>query len=251
MKKQLLLLFLVIITFGYSQELLIVDLTTTNEITITSTTNNAAATVSGSDTTGFYFDGFFTSAQVLNATLVSGDLTSASETSDHSPSLYRGSGGSDAGLNVWSYTNDPNSNFTMGQQAFSGQATWSLSTDEYNSMLNAPTSGNIYFPADTSDDIPSATLLGTYSVLTNLSVSDFDDAKMTYYPNPVNDELNISAQKVIVQVDIFNMLGQTVNSIELKTLNGKIDTSGLKTGTYFFKVTLQDGETDTLKLFKR
>ena len=34
----------------------------------------------------------------------------------------------------------------------------------YSKMLDANMSGNIYFPADTSDDVAGAALLGTYSV---------------------------------------------------------------------------------------
>ena len=163
-------------------------------MTITATTNNSAATVSGSDTTGFYLENFFSNDpndEAITNTLVSGDLTSAANASDGSPSIFRGGSGTDPGLNVWSYTNDPTSDFTAGSQAFSGSGTWSLTPEDYAAMLTAPTSGNIYFVADTVDDIAGATLIGTYTVNATLSRDDFDNNAFTYGPNPVKDVLNL------------------------------------------------------------
>lgn len=55
--------------------------------------------------------------------------------------------------------------FTAGSLAFVGSATWSLDANEYADMLAGSMSGNIYFPADTVDDIAGASVLGTYTVV--------------------------------------------------------------------------------------
>ena len=121
-------------------------------------------------------------------------------------------------------------------------------------MLTAPTSGDIYFPADTVDDLTSATpatFIGTYSVtLPNLGVSDLEFYDFEYYPNPVRDVLNISSQQVIAQVDIYNMLGQNVSVQKLNALEGTVNTTSLSTGTYFLRTTFKDGTTGTFKLVK-
>ncbi len=55
--------------------------------------------------------------------------------------------------------------FTAGSLAFVGSATWALDANEYADMLAGSMSGNVYFPADTVDDIAGATAIGTYLVV--------------------------------------------------------------------------------------
>ncbi len=248
MKIQLLLLALVALTFSHSQELIVIDLSVENEITVNATSATSLGTISGNDTTGFYFENFFTSDQTIGNMLVSGDITSAAQTPNNTPDLFRGNSGTDPGLNIYSYTDDPNSTFTAGAQAFSGSATWTLTPAEYSAMLDANTNGNIYFPADTSDDIAGATLLGTYSVtFPALSTSDIPDLKITYFPNPVKDVLNINSKKVLNQITIYNILGQSLITQDINTKNVLISTESLKNGAYIVQVIAND---DTRKVFK-
>lgn len=153
-------------TTAQADDLLIIDLTVENQITITATDGLSAATVAGSDGIGIYFENFYGGAgDSLSASLVSGDLTNAENPTDNTPSLFRGGGGSDPGLNLWSFSSDTTVTFTAGSVAFVGSATWNLDANEYADMLAGMMSGNIYFPADTFDDIDGATVLGTYSVV--------------------------------------------------------------------------------------
>ena len=149
-------------------ELLIVDLSVPNQVTITATTGVSASTVSGDDFIGVYLEDFYGGPGVaLSETLVSGDLTNFLNPSDNTPNLFRGSSGADPGLNIFSWSPDTSVDFVAGTQAFTGSATWSLSAAEYNDMF-APgnRTGHLWFPADTVDDIPSsATILGTYRVI--------------------------------------------------------------------------------------
>ncbi|MCK7591517.1 T9SS type A sorting domain-containing protein [Subsaxibacter sp. CAU 1640] len=254
MKVKLLFLVFLTVTIGYSQELLIVDLSTQNRVTVTATTGTAAASAAGNDTTGFYLENFFANAgtQTLAEVLVSGNLTTASTSSDNSPDLYRGgTGGTDPGLNIWSYTNDATSPFTAGQLAFTGQGTWTLSAAEYTAFLTAPASGNIYFPADTVDDLATATLIGTYSVAFPLSIEESALGAFSYHPNPVRDVLNINSQKMIAQVDIYNILGQNLTVQPVNALNAALDTAYLASGTYVFRAHFQDGTSTTMQIAKR
>lgn len=151
---------------GINDVLLEVDLSVENQVTITATGGISAATVSGSDTTGFYLEAIrATGVGTLTETLVGGDLTSFLNTSDFGADLYS----VDAGLNVWSYTGDPTSDFIAGTQAFSGSATWDIDAVSYADLLAGNTSGNIWAIADTFDDIPAgggnASLIGQYVVI--------------------------------------------------------------------------------------
>lgn len=153
-------------TAASAEVLLTYDVSVPNQITLTATTGLSAATVSGATGTGFYLANFFTANQALSGTLVpGGNLTTFNDPSDNSPLIFRGGGGTDAGLNVWSYTANSTSSVTAGTQALIGSATWTVSPAVYASFLSANTSGTIYFPADTSDDLTSATAIGEYSIV--------------------------------------------------------------------------------------
>ena len=146
--------------------LLTVDLSVTDQVTITATDGLSSATVSGADGTGVYLENFYVGAgSVLNDTLLSGDLTNSLNPPDNSPNLFRGIGGSDLGLNVFSWSTDSTVNFTAGVLAFTGSVTWGLDSASYNDMLAGNTSGNLYFPADTFDDLAVAELIGEYQVI--------------------------------------------------------------------------------------
>jgi hypothetical protein len=143
-----------------------IDLTVTDQITITATDAASLSTVSGSDTTGFYLEDIFAGGPGgISDTLISGDLTSFLNTSDSSPLLFS----TDSGLNVFSYTDDPTSDFVAGTQAFSGSATWAISSADYAALLAGNTSGNVWAIADTFDDIVpgggDAQIIGEYFVI--------------------------------------------------------------------------------------
>lgn len=149
------------------QELIVIDLTTADQVSFTATMGNSAATASGSDGIGIYFEDFYGgSGSSLLETLISGDLTNAENPSDGSPNLFRGGGGADPGLNIFSFSSDFTVTFTAGSQAFTGSALFGLSATEYAEMVaGGNRTGTIWFPADTADDIADATALGTYRVV--------------------------------------------------------------------------------------
>jgi hypothetical protein len=148
------------------EHVLTVDLSVANQVTISGGPGVSLATVSGSDAIGVYLENFYGgSGDALSAALASGDLTNAENPADGSPALFRGGGGSDPGLNIWSFSSDSTVTSTAGSRAFVGSATWALDANEYADMLAGSMSGNVYFPADTVDDIAGATAIGAYLVV--------------------------------------------------------------------------------------
>lgn len=75
----------------------------------------------------------------------------------------------------------------------------------------------------------------------NLSNQEFTKNKITIYPNPVNDVLNINLENSIISsVTVFNALGQKVYFSYSTT--SQIDVSKLEAGAYFLKVDGLEGE---------
>lgn len=148
-----------------ADDLLIVDLTVPDQITINSTGGLSAIDAIASNFLGVYLENAFSGPGTLGATLVSGDLTSFNNPADNTPALFRGSTGPDTGLNLWSYSTDASTSFTAGVQAFTGSATWTIPADTYNSLLAGAGSGDIYANADTIDDLPANGVIGTWALI--------------------------------------------------------------------------------------
>ena len=84
-----------------------------------------------------------------------------------------------------------------------------------------------------------------------LSNSEFDaENAFRYYPNPVNNELNLRAQNAIENVSVYNMLGQEILRTSPNTNSSTINMSALQTGAYFIRVTI-NGVTETKQIIKR
>ncbi len=85
---------------------------------------------------------------------------------------------------------------------------------------------------------------------TNLGVSDNTIAGFSYYPNPTNGILNLKSVDNIEHVSMYNLLGQMVIDNRVEATTSQVDISGLSTGTYLMKVTV-NGETGTYKVLKQ
>jgi hypothetical protein len=73
--------------------------------------------------------------------------------------------------------------------------------------------------------------------------------KVVAYPNPVVSQLNIESSDMITQIEIFNILGQQVLTIEGNSNKMNIDVSSLTAGTYMARVT-SGNASKTIKLIK-
>jgi len=82
-----------------------------------------------------------------------------------------------------------------------------------------------------------------------LSNPTFESANFKSYPNPVKDILNLSYDKTISNVSVFNILGQEVIIKSINANQSQIDMSGLNAGTYLVKVTA-DNQVKTIKVIK-
>ncbi len=94
---------------------------------------------------------------------------------------------------------------------------------------------------------------GYFGIRASFSALDaisFESEKFKSYPNPVQDILNLTYDKNISNMVVFNLLGQEVITKSINANQSQIDMSHLTSGTYMVKVTA--GETvKTLKVIKQ
>ena len=83
-----------------------------------------------------------------------------------------------------------------------------------------------------------------------MGTSDVNSTGIHFYPNPVKDVLNISADQKITSVSIYNVAGQKVIN-NVKADNGKVNVSRLTSGTYIVTAILENGKTETFKVIKK
>ncbi len=88
------------------------------------------------------------------------------------------------------------------------------------------------------------------TVTSDLSVDKQQFEGFTFYPNPVENKLNLQAQTSIEQVAIYNMLGQQVLLAKPNTLDAQLNTSNLESGVYFMQVQI-NGVEKHFKLIKK
>lgn len=75
-------------------------------------------------------------------------------------------------------------------------------------------------------------------------------AELKYYPNPVSNQMTISAKEAITKVEVFNLLGQHLNTIDSESTEINIDFSELPMSTYLIKV-YSDQKVQVFKVIKK
>ena len=83
----------------------------------------------------------------------------------------------------------------------------------------------------------------------SLGVSEYTLENLAIYPNPTDAQITIETTNKINQIEIFNMLGQKIFSINGISNKMNVETSSLNTGTYLVKVT-SDTASQIVKLLK-
>ncbi|MDD2191911.1 MAG: T9SS type A sorting domain-containing protein [Bacteroidales bacterium] len=67
------------------------------------------------------------------------------------------------------------------------------------------------------------------------------DNSITLYPNPANNQVNISSENIINSIEIFNSLGQSVYKTNVKSREKIIDINSLSKGVYVIGVNTENG----------
>ncbi|MDD3322076.1 MAG: glycosyl hydrolase [Paludibacter sp.] len=81
-------------------------------------------------------------------------------------------------------------------------------------------------------------------------VENIDFQHIVLYPNPVQDNLIIQSEKIIEQLVVTNLVGQTVKVFNVNNNETTLDLSQLSAGNYFVTLKLNDGRLTTKKIVK-
>ncbi len=85
---------------------------------------------------------------------------------------------------------------------------------------------------------------------TNLNLDNFKNSSLKYFPNPVNDILNITDENIISQIEVYNLLGQKLMHTQTDSNAVQVNISNLSSGTYLLKIKV--GETlKSIKIIKK
>lgn len=76
------------------------------------------------------------------------------------------------------------------------------------------------------------------------------NTKTRIFPNPANDVFNILNAESVISVNVINVLGQVVNSVQFYEQNHTVDITNLKAGIYQVLIRYKSGEESVLKLVK-
>ena len=83
-----------------------------------------------------------------------------------------------------------------------------------------------------------------------LSTKNNNISGFRMFPNPAENQLNISAKELISNVELFNVLGKRVKSFSLNATKESLDISDLSSGIYLVKF-VSGGKLGTAKFIKQ
>lgn len=113
-----------------------------------------------------------------------------------------------------------------------------------------PNTQYFYRVRSTNANVTSITSNVMGATTAALGVDLFNKLGLIYYPNPVNNVLNLSAEKSIISVAVYNLMGQSILEKTPNTTSPQIDMSFLTAGYYFIKV-VSGNESRIIKVLKQ
>jgi len=129
-----------------------------------------------------------------------------------------------------------------------GRLFWTMIEDGYESKLIEidPISG-IVFDRGTIGD--NTGIVGLYTILGEVGIAESKlPATFNIYPNPATDFLKIvRSTNEKAQIEIYNILGVKIKSLEISELAADINVSGLPSGVYLIR--LIDAQSNSVQRF--
>jgi photosystem II stability/assembly factor-like uncharacterized protein len=144
-------------------------------------------------------------------------------------------------------------NLSTGNQAVNNPTylwTFTGGTPATSTLKNPPaiayhTSGTFNVSLKLTTDWGTKTTLKTgYIYVGGLGVDELSQGSIKVYPNPIKDVVNIESGSGIQKVEILNITGQVVINHQVDGKIVTLNTSSLKSGVYFLKVTTESGSFD-------
>lgn len=102
---------------------------------------------------------------------------------------------------------------------------------------------------DAAGNYETSTVTWLYATPAPASINEISNSKLSLYPNPANDIINIDIESVVENVVITDLAGKTVYTAN-KTINNTVNVSKLDAGTYVINV-YSANRTYSTKFIKR
>jgi Secretion system C-terminal sorting domain/Cleaved Adhesin Domain/Fibronectin type III domain len=118
-------------------------------------------------------------------------------------------------------------------------------------IWTATTAGTVRFYTHLNSNCATENVNRVRSIICGaaLATTSFDVSSLNVFPSPVKNTLNISFDKNINSVSIYNILGQEVITKNVNATESKIDMSKLSSGNYLVKI-ISDNVVKTVKVVK-
>jgi hypothetical protein len=147
-------------------------------------------------------------------------------------------------------------NFTTGQTLANftvvGQNIIWYSTATGSTVLPTTTvlvSGTIYYASQTVNGCESTTRLAVTAGI-DLKTPEFEIRNLRYYPNPVQDVINVEYSEAIQGIQVYNMLGQLVYNRTMNDTKVSIEMTNMPAGNYIMQVSV-NGIIKNVKVIKK
>lgn len=129
---------------------------------------------------------------------------------------------------------------------------WHTLSVNSDGILRA-TGANNYGQIGDGNNIEKYTFTQLVCPVSNLAVEEISIATdhLKVFPNPVQDYLNVSFDKNILSVEVYNAAGQQVLVKPINNNKGTADFSALTSGVYMVKVKAANNTVKTVKVIKR
>ncbi|MCX6280709.1 MAG: T9SS type A sorting domain-containing protein, partial [Bacteroidetes bacterium] len=109
---------------------------------------------------------------------------------------------------------------------------------------NTPGTYNVSLKITNAFGSVSTNLKSGYIYVGGVGVGEAEQSNIKVYPNPVKDMMTIETGSGIQKVQIYNITGQLLITEQTNGKTVTVNTSSLKAGVYFLKVTTDSGSFD-------
>ena len=139
------------------------------------------------------------------------------------------------GENYQTVTVTPGSVITLQDLEVTGtEIRWYNAQGEFVNTDTPIIDGDLQYATQTVNGCESEMLPVVVNMV--LNIDSVIKTKLTYYPNPVKDNLNISSAGIIENVAVYALTGQKIVNSVINATNAAVDLSQLKQGTYVVHV---------------
>ena len=119
---------------------------------------------------------------------------------------------------------------------------------QYNYDLSAFVGQEIYIAFHSDTTFQWFVAIDDFEISGNLATTDVVKNKISIFPNPFKNVLNISDIKGVKEISVSDVVGRSIKSVPVQK---EIDLSDLKAGLYFVTLKLEDGSMQTIKAIKQ